>query len=156
MSMYGDETRHPVLDTGDEGGAKQSFKDEVDVNNILALYAKTGLLTPVTERSPAFVDVSTIGDYRTALENVRLAGDLFDDLPSAIRAEFEHDPAEFLDFCTDPANEDRMRDMGLLPPLVEAAVVPPVAPVAPVELAVELPVAPVVPPVEPEGDPPGA
>lgn len=136
-----------IVDTGSAGGAKQSFKDETDVNNILALYAKTGLLTPVVSRSPAFIDVSAVGDYREAVENVETAQKLFMELPSVIRSEFRNDAAEFLDFCTDPDNEDRMREMGLLPPIVEDPVEPPVAPVAPVE-----PVAPVVPP----GDPPAA
>jgi len=99
------------------GGAKQSFKKECDINNILALYAKTGLLTPVTKRSPAFVDVSFVGDYRQAVENVRIADEMFMELPSAVRSEFDNDAAEFLDFCTNPDNEDEMRDMGLLPPL---------------------------------------
>jgi len=107
----------PVIDCGTEGGAKQSFKDECDVNKILARYAKTGLLTPVTSRSPAFVDVSSVGDYRSALENVRSAKALFMELPSGIRSEFQNDPAEFLDFCTDPDSEDRMRELGLLPAL---------------------------------------
>ncbi len=137
MSMYGVE--YAPLDTGPDGGAKQSFKDEVDINNILALYAKTGLLTPVTSRSPAFVDVSLVEDYQAAVQNIQAANDLFMDLPSAVRTEFKNDAAEFLDFCSDPDNEDRMREMGLLPPLEEAVVA-----------AVEAPEEPEVPEVPAE------
>ncbi len=128
-----------IVDCGTDGGAKQSFKDECDVNQILARYAKTGLLTPVTARSPAFVDVTMVGDYRSAIENIRSAQELFMDLPSGIRTEFGNDPAEFLDFCIDPENEDRMRELGLLPALEEA--VEPAVVVEPPEV--------VEPPVEP-------
>ncbi len=124
MSMFG-EVYGPV-DPGGPSRTKQSFKDESDINNIIAQYVRTGLLTPVVDRPPFYVDVSEVGDYRQALENVQLADDLFMDLSPKIRAEFDHSPAEFLDFCSDPANADRMREMGLLPPLdeVEPVVVP--------------------------------
>ncbi len=122
MSMYGLEVEkgvrfRPVVACGTEGGAKQSFKDECDINNIIARYVQTGLLTPVNTRPQEFVDVSMVGDYQSALENVRSAGAMFNALPSGIRAEFDNDPATFLDFCTDSQNEERMRDMGLLPPM---------------------------------------
>ena len=42
------------LEAGDSGGAKQSFKDECDINNIISRYAKTGLLTPVNVRPASF------------------------------------------------------------------------------------------------------
>ncbi len=102
-----------------EKGAKQSMKAECDINNILKRYAKTGLLTPVNKRPPMFIDVSDVGDYRTAIENVRAAETEFMRLPAAIRARFGNDPAVFLDFAVDPANEQEMRDMGLLPALEE-------------------------------------
>ena len=106
-----------TIDTGTEGGAKQSFKEECDINNILARYAATGLLTPVQQTPGFFVDVSDVGDYREALDNVIQAQALFMQLPAVIRARFENDPAAFLDFASDPTNEDQMREMGLLPPL---------------------------------------
>lgn len=130
MSMYG-----PPYVTGitsdTSKGAKQSFRKETDVNLIINRFEKTGLLTPVDSRPPFYMDVSEVGDYRSALENVRRADALFMALPSPVRAEFGNDAAAFLDFCTDPVNEDRMREMGLLPALpeaAEAAVVPPAEP----------------------------
>lgn len=137
MSMYGVE--YSGLDTGRKGGAKQSFREECDINKIIARYAKSGLLTPVTSRPPAFVDVSLVGDYQSAVQNIEAAQGMFMNLPWEIRKEFSNSAAEFLDFCTDSDNEDRMRELGLLPALeVEPEVVPPVAP------------EPVVP--DPEGD----
>ncbi len=123
----------PVIETG-KVGAKQSFKDEVDINNILAQYVRTGLLTPVQSRPPIFVDVTEVGDYRTALEHVSLAQEMFMELGSEIRAEFDNDPALFLDFCTEEGNEGRMRELGLLPELpLEAAPAAEPAPPEPVD-----------------------
>lgn len=137
MSMQGESTSRPVIRCDQSKGAKQSHRKECDINSIVRQYEKTGLLTPVVERPGVFVDVSEVGDYRTALENVRVADDMFMDLPSGIRAEFANDPAEFLDFCTDPDNEDRMREMGLLPELEEEVAKPPpkVEPVDPAPAA---------------------
>lgn len=119
VDAAGKALERPVLVCG-PSRTKQSFKKECDINNILARYAKTGLLTPVESRPPAFLDVSEVGDYQSAVENVRSANELFMELPSGIRSEFRNDPGEFLDFCTDPENEDRMRELGLLPELEEA------------------------------------
>ncbi len=119
------------------GRTKQSMKDECDINLILARHEKTGLLTPVDTRPAMFVDVSGVGDYREAIENVRNAEDLFMQLPSKVRAKFDNDPAEFLDFCSSSENEEEMRDMGLLPPLEDLVVEPVVEP-APVVLEPEL------------------
>lgn len=103
------------LDCGTEGGAKQSMREECDINNIVATYAQTGLLTPVNVRPPMFIDVSGVEDYRQALDMVIAADKLFMQLPAKTRALFDNDPAVFLDFSADPQNADELRDLGLLP-----------------------------------------
>lgn len=115
MSSYG--VPYARLEPGTKGGAKQSFRKECDINRIVANFAKTGLLTPVETRPAMFIDVSNVTDYRTALDNVRMAEDLFMELPAITRAKFENDPATFLDFASDAENDDEMRKLGLLPPL---------------------------------------
>ena len=131
MSMYG-EFITQVDCSEDEDMTKQSMKDECDINNILAQYAKTGLLTPVTQTPGSFVDVSEVGDYREAIHNVREADRLFMQLPSAVRTRFENDPAQFLDFATEESNMDELREMGLLPPLpIEEPSAPETPPGAP-------------------------
>lgn len=94
---------------------KQSHKDECDIHKILSQYSRTGLLTHVAERPPFYVDVSGMPDYRSALNAVKEAEELFMELPAKTRSEFDNDPAVFLDFCNDPQNEDKMRELGLLP-----------------------------------------
>lgn len=128
VSMYGKTVAETTKIKGGKVGAKQSMRDECDINMILARYAKTGLLTPVVTRPPMFVDVSEVGDYRQAVQNVESAQNLFMELPATTRARFANDPAQFLDFATDPANETEMIELGLLPEPEKEPEVPPVVP----------------------------
>lgn len=98
-----------------KGRTKQSMKDECDINGIISRYAKTGLLTPVNEKPAMFVDVSEVGDYRSAMDNVRAVQSIFMQLPAGTRANFDNDPAIFLDYAANPGNEEEMIEMGLLP-----------------------------------------
>lgn len=85
----------PPLDMRDR--AKQSQKDEADMAHILSRFRKSGMISHVNRRTGEFVDVSEVGDYRTALENVRKADAFFRGLPAKVRAHFGNDPARFLD-----------------------------------------------------------
>ena len=49
--------------------AKQEFKDECDVNTIVDMYKK-GAPLPVQVQPGQFIDVSELGDYKTAVEQV--------------------------------------------------------------------------------------
>lgn len=99
----------------DQGRTKQSFKDECDINLIMARYMKTGVLDFVTKHAPQYRDVTGL-DYQAAMQQVAKAQSMFMDLPSAIRSRFENNPALFLDFVQDPANEAEMHQLGLLRP----------------------------------------
>ncbi len=50
MSMYG--VAYAPLEPGDGPGAKQSMKDECDVNLIVARFAETGLMEHLSEGIP--------------------------------------------------------------------------------------------------------
>ena len=52
-------------------------------------------------------------DYRSAFDQVKRADAAFEALPSMVRKRFNHDPAEFLDFCMDPKNQDELVALGL-------------------------------------------
>ena len=93
----------------------QSETESTDVNKIVARFEVTHVL-PVANRDGVFADVSGMTDFRAALEQVRVANDFFMSLPAAVRARFENDPAEFVDFVSNPANKPEMITLGLLPP----------------------------------------
>lgn len=107
---------------------KQSEYAATDVNLIVAQYSKTGILPGDASRI-LYADVSEMGDYREAVEQVRLADSLFMAQPAEVRRFFDNDPASFLDYCSDPANRDGMIELGLLekPPAEPQAAVAPAA-----------------------------
>jgi len=94
------------------GRTEQHFREECNINNILAKYQKTGAITHFAKHSPTYGDYPAI-DYREAIELVREAESSFNELPSSIRKEFDNDPASFLNFVQNPANKSRMDELGL-------------------------------------------
>lgn len=121
---------------------KQSFREECDVNRIVARARKTGYLidpTIVANRQAVFMDCSQV-DFMDMLNRVNVAQRAFDALPSDVRSKFDNDVAKLLDFISDPVNEDVSISLGLLPkkviPVVEEPAQEPVgqgeaAPVVP-------------------------
>lgn len=107
---------------------KQSFKDECDINVIMAQYQQTGVIDFVTKHPPQFIDV-TGADFDSAAYTVAAAQSMFNDLPSSIRARFDNNPALFLDFVHDESNRAEAQALGLLRP--QAATPPAQAPSEP-------------------------
>lgn len=97
------------------GRTKQSFKDECDINQIMARYQKTGILDFTAKHAAQYGDATGI-EFQQGMEIITRAQAMFADLPSSTRAKFHNDPGEFLDFCHDPANRSQMAEMGLLRP----------------------------------------
>lgn len=102
--------------------AKQSFKDETNINTIMQRYERTGLLEHSSSSSPQYGDFSNVTDYQTAINAVMDAQLAFSELPARVRRRFDNDPAEFMAFLHDEANLDEARELGLAPP---APVTPP-------------------------------
>lgn len=97
---------------------KQSFKDDCDVNRIMAKYQSTGVLEHVKymhENSLRYGDFTGF-DFRDVCDRVVQAQEMFDTLPAKLRYRFENDTAQFLDFVSDPRNKDEMVTLGLMPP----------------------------------------
>lgn len=90
---------------------KQSMKDECDINNIVAKYEKTGVLTHLNATQATYADVSELGGYRDALDKVRAAEEVFMALPSELRAKFDNDPAKYLDFMG-AATKEQLEELG--------------------------------------------
>jgi phage internal scaffolding protein len=93
--------------------AQQHFKDECDINNILRQFNITGLL-PEAPLSPRYGDFTGIGDYHTALNRVIAAQDEFEALPAQIRARFDNDPANLIEFLDDVNNRPEAEKLGLV------------------------------------------
>lgn len=117
MSYGGsEETRNRGVDTSVVPGmAKQSFKDEVDINNIVSRFMANGMTDHVNQNSPVYADISEMPDFRTALHQVKQVQEFFAGLPAKVRAEFKNDPAEFLDYMSDVDNRGQAIAAGLIP-----------------------------------------
>lgn len=100
----------------------QSAKDETDVNKIVKRFELQGIM-PNEYREGSFLDVSQLGDYQEAANNVLAVEKYFMSLPAVTRAMFENSPARFLDAVGDPANRDKLIELGVFEkPVDEAAI----------------------------------
>lgn len=98
----------------DPSKTKQSFKDECDVNRIMAKWRKTGELNHLTEREPTYGDFTNATDYLAARQAVIDAQADFNSLSASIRDRMGNDPGVLLSFLADPANVEEGIALGLI------------------------------------------
>ena len=92
-------------------GAKQEFKDDCDINVIMRRMAKTGSV-PVHVRQGQYIEQGPT-DLHQAMNIVANAKSMFQEVPSEIRREFDHDPVKFLEFVNNPDNAERAAELGI-------------------------------------------
>ncbi|MDR1337938.1 MAG: hypothetical protein LBJ73_02830 [Rickettsiales bacterium] len=97
------------------GRTKQSFKDECDINKIMARIMKTGV-DPFIDRVQMgkFLDLEHFPDFMAAQDHINSMYAYFDRLPSSVRALFDNNPSNLVDFLSDPKNKDEAVKLGLL------------------------------------------
>lgn len=110
---YSDRERVSLSFGDEKSRTKQSFRDECNINNIMARYQKTGAIEHQNKHQGTYGFATSL-DFRESLELIDNAQRLFDDLPSSIRKKFDNQPDQFLEFVQDPANRPEMAEMGLL------------------------------------------
>lgn len=103
---------------------EQHFKEECDINTIVARYQETGVL-PSGNREPLF------GDFAEFPQDLQSSQAYFDDaherfmqLPAQLRKEFDNDPVKLLQFIANDNNRERAIDLGLIdrPPQANSSV----------------------------------
>jgi phage internal scaffolding protein len=109
---YDKRVRKPFSVMGDSM-TKQSFKRECDINVLLAKYRKTGFLDHLAKHQGQYADLPDGQSYHEAMNMILDAQESFMQLPSEVRNMFKNDPREFLDFVDDPANAEKLQDLGL-------------------------------------------
>lgn len=90
-----------------DGLTKQSFKDETDINKLLVRAQKSGTMSHLDKYEATYGDFADF-DFMEAQMNLTKGREVFDDLPSEIRAEFNQSPAQFFAYVNDPANVDSL------------------------------------------------
>lgn len=131
---------------------QQAAAGECDINQIMKKYQKTGIINHLSNRAPSFGDFASIGDFQAVQAKILQANDMFNQLNSTIRKRFDNDPAQFVDFCQNPANQAEAISLGLVQPPEKSASDAPAAPsTAPsVSPAGNAGVSPAVAPVAPK------
>lgn len=109
---FGHYPRLTITFTG-PGRTKQSFKDECDINNLMAKYLRTGRMEHVNEALPRFECVSG-HDFQSAQNLIANAASMFEDIPSTIRNRFDNNPGKLLDWVHDPKNAQEAHSLGFL------------------------------------------
>lgn len=93
--------------------AKQSFRDECNINLIMRKYEKDGLIKHLNNHEGRYEDYIPHDGYHNALNQILEAETMFNKIPSKIRAVFQNDAEKFLEFVQNPENTDEMVEMGL-------------------------------------------
>lgn len=123
--FYGrsDEDKVDVWSSEEPSQTLQEFKDESDINNLVARYRQTGAFYDALAarnlgaqpRVPIFEDVSEIPDFQGAQEIVARGQAAFEALPPSLRVSFSNSPELFLAFVTEHKNNpDVLRKLGLI------------------------------------------
>lgn len=105
----------------DDGKTRQEFAEEADINILMDRYKQTGIPPALNaDGSRLYLDVSDVPDFMTAHQIVIDANNAFMALNADARAEFQNDPAKFMEFVSQGKNDEykreRLREWGLLEP----------------------------------------
>lgn len=113
------EHRKPTIIVG-ASMTKQSFKDQSDINRIMAKYRKTGLVSHVHPGGGRYEDLPDQVDYHGAMNLVVQADQAFAALPAHLRDRFANEPGRLLAFLADEKNRAEAEQLGLVARAVEA------------------------------------
>lgn len=107
----------------EESKTIQSGKDDADINVMMRRFGVTGMI-PQVPVPPTYKEFSEVFDYQSAMNLVLAGQKSFMALNADVRERFNNDPAKFLAFVENTANDDELRKMGLILPKVEEVVPP--------------------------------
>lgn len=112
-----DESGDPVLVPVDEITAKQSFKDQTDINRILERHSIKNVNAHIVKYPPEVYHEFQNIDLLQAYGQIERINEIFADLPSEVRNEFGNNPMAFAAYASNPQNNDRLGE--LLPAIAE-------------------------------------
>lgn len=93
---------------------KQAFREECDINRIMARYELTGQIEHLSTKRPYYGDFSQFEDYQSMLNKVQVATDAFNALPSELRKELDYKPHKLFEWIQNPENRQRAVKYGLM------------------------------------------
>lgn len=162
MSKYFRENGHIEVRefwTKDENGdlvaiddrTQHCHKDDTDINKILARAQVEGSVSHLAKHGAHYADYSDF-DFMEHQLKYNDGVNMFMELPSEVRREFNQSPGEFFAFVNDPANADRLRE--LLPAIAKPGTYfPDVSPATPPGSIANAPLEADAPPAPSEAPP---
>ena len=99
----------------EETRTQQQFKDECDINIIMERFGITGEL-PTNVRQPIMADFIDALDYQSAMNAIRAADEAFMEMPAGVRARFQNNPQNFIEFFSKEENRAEGEKLGLIMP----------------------------------------
>lgn len=112
---------------------QQQFKDEVEINNIVKKYKRTGTWHHQASKAGIYADVSQMTDYKESVDKVMKAQEAFSLLPSELRTRFANDPSQLLAFLQDQNNREEAEKLGLINKRDELNDAKPISPAPPTD-----------------------
>jgi len=110
-------TRERIIAFNDHvSRTQQHFKDEVNINTILAKYQKTGIVSHVRAAQAKYGDFTQLGEFADHMQTIATAQEAFEALPAKLRNDFGNSPQGFFQFIKDPQNFDACVSYGIFQP----------------------------------------
>jgi len=108
----------------DDGRTQVHFGKQVDINNILAKYRKTGIIEHVKRAKERFGDFTELGEYAKNLDKVAKAQQSFEMLPAELRNQFKNSISGFFEYIGDEKNREQCVKWGIFNPPEEPKAAP--------------------------------
>ncbi len=100
----------------DKSLTQQQFGNESNINKIMERYQRDGVIDHLNNYNGNYGDFSNVNSYQESLHQIAEAEQMFMQLPSQVRKEFDNDPVAFVEFASNPANIDKLIELGLANP----------------------------------------
>lgn len=113
MTRKRERARFPAK-SGGEKMTKQSFRDEVDINSLVARYRQTGIMPHTRTRTPLYGDFSMAQDLQATLDTVRTTNESFMALPAAVREAANNSPVQLLEMLATDEGISQLEAQGLI------------------------------------------
>ncbi len=94
--------KQPVYE---DGRTKQAFKNETDIQKIMARADKAGTISHLKKFEGVYADFSDF-DFFEQTQKLTRGREIFDELPAELRSEFNQSPEQFFAYVNDPANAE--------------------------------------------------
>lgn len=103
---------------------EQCHAEHVKIQNIIASYRETGIVTHLAKWQGKYMDLPGTFDFKQAQDLIAEAGEMFLSVPSHIREQFENNPAKFVEFMQNPENIEKMEELGFTADHLEGVMTP--------------------------------